>query len=345
MTAFPTYYLSFRSPLHVGERGVGLEETRTHVPADTLFGAIWSVWRLLHGLGDLETELLPRYQDGAGAEPFFITSAFPYADDIRLFPKPLGTLPGVKVSEEDAKAFRRIRYVSEAVFSSLARGDSQQFDRSHCISGGAAWVTNAERDRLSWLADELTGDPSLWRKTVVPRVTLDRLSSSSAIWHFGKLILQERCGLWFAARFNSAYPEVRSKFEGALRLLGDEGLCGERGAGYGLFELQAAKEQEIPGVEGATHCATLSPVFPKSESEARLLIGSGSAYDISARRGWVTSPEASNLRRKVAWMFSEGSVLTQTDQIFAGGLADVRPDLCSHKVWRYGYSFPAGVKV
>jgi CRISPR-associated protein Csm4 len=344
MRPFPTYYLSFRSPLHIGERGVGLEETRTHVPADTLFGAICSVWRLLYGKKDLEEELLPRFQEPAGAEPFFLTSAFPYAGTIRLFPKPLVRSLNLKVNEEDDKVFRRIRYVSESVFASLARGESLRFDREHCISGGAAWITEDEKEQLSWLADDLTGDPSLWRKAVVPRVTLDRLSSSSTIWHFGKLILQDGCGLWFAVRFNPDYQGLRKKFEAVLRLLGDEGLCGERGAGHGLFEVKGTKEQQIPGLVGTKHSVTLSPVWPKNEHQARLLTGDGSAYDLSPRRGWVTSPEAANLRRKVVWMLSEGSVLTEASEGFPGNLANVKPDDCSHDVWRYGYAFPTGVK-
>lgn len=345
MNPFPTYSLSFRSPLHIGERGVGLEETRTHVPSDTLFGAICSVWRLLYGVKELEKELLPRFRGTTGTEPFFLTSAFPYAGDVRLFPKPLACAPNLKVSEEDDKVFRRIRYVSESVFSSLAVGTAPKFDRQNCISGGAVWITEDEKKKLSWLADDLTGDLSLWKKAIVPRVTLDRLSSSSAIWHFGKLILQDGCGLWFATRFNPAYQEVRSKFEAALHLLGDEGLCGERGAGHGLFKVEKKEAREIPGVEGATHSVTLSPVWPKDAHQARLLTGDGSAYDLSPRRGWVTSPEAANLRRKVVWMLSEGSVLTAAPDGFPGDLANVKPDDCSHDVWRYGYAFPAGVKV
>jgi CRISPR-associated protein Csm4 len=345
MILFPTYYLSFRSPLHIGERGVGLEETRTYVPADTLFGAICSVWRLLYGTTKLQQELFSRFHGAAGAEPFFLTSAFPYAGNIRLFPKPLARSPNLKVSEEDDKVFRRIRFVSESLFALLASGKPPKFDRDHCISGGTTWVTQEEMEQLSWLADDLTGDPSLWRKAVVPRVTLDRLSSSSTIWHFGKLILQDGCGLWFAARFNPAYEDLQPKFEAALRLLGDEGLCGERGAGHGLFDVKEMKEREIPSVDISTHCVTLSPVWPKDEQEARLLTGDGSAYDLSPRRGWVTSPEAANLRRKVVWMFSEGSVLTKSSETFPGDLADVKPDACSHNVWRYGYAFPVGVKV
>jgi CRISPR-associated protein Csm4 len=316
-----------------------------HVAADTLFSAVCSMWRLLYGLDALRNDLLSPFKEPAGAEPFFLTSAFPYASDVRLFPKPLAQFPNLKVPEDDNKVFRRVRFVSEKVFSSLASGIPTKFDRGNCINGGAVWITKEDGEQLSGLADELTGDPSLWKKAVVPRVTLDRISWSSTIWHFGKLILQDGCGLWFAVRFNPAYPGLRQKFEAALRLLGDEGLCGERGAGHGLFEVKGTKEQEIPSLGGAKHSVTLSPVFPKDEHQARLLTAVGSAYELSARRGWVTSPEAANLRRKVVWMLSEGSVLTQAPESFPGDLANVKPDDCSHEVWRYGYAFPAGVKI
>lgn len=353
MSTFPTYYLSFRSPLHIGERGVGLEGTRTHVPADTLFGAICSVWRLLYGVDSLKEDLLLRFNGETGKEPFFLTSAFPYAhltcacpytSNVRLFPKPLAPFPNVKIGEEDDKVFRRIRYVSEGIFNAMLKGESLEFSREHCICGSAVWVTDKEKNQLSWLIDYTTGDTVLWKKAVVPRVTLDRLNSSSTIWHFGKLILLGGCGLWFAAWFNPEYKDLRQRFEAALHLLGDEGLGGERGAGHGLFELKKIEEQAIFDNKDAKHFVTLSPVYTEDKNQARLLTGDGSAYDLSPRRGWVTSPEAANLRRKVVWMFTEGSVLTKTTKGYPGGLADVKPDVCEHDVWRYGYAFAAGVR-
>ena len=345
MSLFFTYYLKFRSSLHIGERGVGLEETRTHVPADTLFSAICSVWRLFYSVDALEKELLSRFNSQTGKEPFFLTSAFPYAGNVRLFPKPLAQFPNLKISEGDDKIFRRVRYVSEGIFESITRGETLEFFREHCICGGAAWVTEAEKKQLSWLIDYTTGDTVVWKKAIVPRVTLDRVNSSSAIWHFGKLILLEGCGLWFAVWFNPEYPELRQRFEAVLRLLGDEGLCGERGAGHGLFKMEGPNEQAIPNNKDVKHFVTLSPVCPNDKNQARLLTGDGSAYDLSPRRGWVTSPEAANLRRKVIWMFTEGSVLTQTGESHPGRLVNVKPDVPVHDVWRYGYAFATGVKV
>jgi CRISPR type III-A-associated RAMP protein Csm4 len=87
MPSFLVYPLSFRSPLHVGKRGVGLEATRSYVPADTLFSALCVAWRELYGASDLCGQLLEPFSAGRG--PFFLTSAFPQAAGVRFFPRPL----------------------------------------------------------------------------------------------------------------------------------------------------------------------------------------------------------------------------------------------------------------
>jgi CRISPR/Cas system CSM-associated protein Csm4 (group 5 of RAMP superfamily) len=43
------YTLRFRAPLHIGERGIGQEETRDYVPADTLFSALCTMWSCCTG--------------------------------------------------------------------------------------------------------------------------------------------------------------------------------------------------------------------------------------------------------------------------------------------------------
>ena len=78
-----TYYLSFRSPLHLGRRGIGLEETEIWIPADTLFSAICQTWRTFYGEESL-TDFLTQYET---AEPFLLTSTFPFVGDIRFFPQ------------------------------------------------------------------------------------------------------------------------------------------------------------------------------------------------------------------------------------------------------------------
>jgi CRISPR-associated protein Csm4 len=343
MAPATAYILTFRSPLHVGERGVGLETARTHVPADTLFSALCSAWRVLYGVEALYRDVLDWFLAGDGSEPFFLTSAFPWGSSVRFFPRPLLRSRGLTLEAEDEKLFKRIRFISERVFAALLRGDSLTFRVGDCINGEAAWVTAEEKQHLQTWADDATGDVVLWKNAVVPRVTLDRISSASEIWHFGEMCFAHDTGLWLAVAFNADHgDELRRRFTACLRLLGDTGLGGERGAGHGLFTVGEPQELALAEAPAASHFVTLAPVCPRDAAEATRLADEGSTYELLTRRGWVTSPEGSHLRRKTVRMFAEGSVLAGR-QVRAGRLADVTPEaFVSHRVFRYGYAFPVG---
>jgi CRISPR-associated protein Csm4 len=195
--------------------------------------------------------------------------------------------------------------------------------------------------------NEEADDIVLWRTAVVPRVTLDRISSASEIWHFGAICLAAGAGLWFGVDVTpNQEMETLRRLEASLRLLGDHGLGGERSAGHGLFTVGQAETVSLPVVAGADHFVTLAPICPRHAAEAAALTGKTAAYDLLARRGWVTSPEAGNLRRKTVRMFSDGALLTGTGQPRPGHLVDVTPDvLTAHRVYRYGLGFPVGVKL
>jgi CRISPR-associated protein Csm4 len=346
MPSFLTYRLIFRAPLHIGERGVGLEVTRTHVPADTLFSALCSAWRELYGVEGLRNDILDWFTDvDGGSEPFVLSSAFPCAAGVRFFPKPLARLASITVHEGDDKAFKRVQYVSEGVFTRMVSGveAALTFQQADCINGNTVWVTEDERKNLADWTDDETGDIVLWKTHVVPRVTLDRLTSASEIWHFGEVHFAEGVCLWFAVDVNSEHGEtLRRRFRACLRVLGDTGLGGERGAGRGLFTVFDPTDEQLPEAKSLGRFITLSPLCPKA-SELDILINGHATYEMLPRRGWVTSPEASNLRRKMVWMLAEGSVLTHPGTGHIGQLVNVKPDACPHDVWRYGYAFPAGV--
>lgn len=340
-----TFRLSFRSPLHIGERGVGLEVTRTHLPADTLFSALCVAWRQLYGVNALCDDVLSWFTEIEGSEPFFLSSAFPYADKVELFPRPLVQSSNVQIDEEDHKAFKRVRFVSKRVFTAMVSKEALVFRKEDCVNKGVVWVHEEEKAALSAFRDDATDEIVLWKTAVVPRVTLDRITSASQIWHFGEVLFREGAGLWFAADFNDYEhgDELRFRFEACLRLLGDTGLGGERGSGHGLFSFQSGS-LELPDVQNANAFVTLAPLCPKDTTELASLTGNGASYELMPRRGWVTSPEGSNLRRKMIWMFAEGSVLTGGANPRPGFLVNVKPDPCPHDVWRYGYAFPVGVK-
>ncbi len=335
------YRLTFRGPVHIGERGVALEETRLHVPADTLFSAVCTWWRFLYGATALEEDVLDWFTAGTDL-PFRLSSAFPFAGEVLFFPRPLGRLESLSVRAEDWKAYKRVRLVSHQVLQSLVQGQPVQFSPELCVDRGTAWVTSEEMEQLMAFAEEAAQEIVLWRLATVPRVTIDRCSNASALWHFGEVRYAAGAGLWFAAIFNPAHgEEFRQRFESALAALGDAGLGGERNAGRGQSAFTVGQAQ-LPGADEASHFLTLAPFCPKDASETAALLADRPAYELLARRGWVTSPEGSNLRRRTVWMFAEGSTFSTTPGL-PGCLVDVTPDRCPHKVWRYGYAFPVGV--
>ena len=319
MSNHVTYHLNFRSPLHLGRRGVGLEETETSIPADTLFSAICQTWRTFYGEERL-TDFLAQYETG---EPFLLTSAFPFASNTRFFPKPLIDL---KVNADDErKKLKKVRFLSERRFRQIVNGESIAFDPDDLINDEQLWIHGDDKC-----------PPTVWKTEKRPRVTLDRQSSSSEIWHLGGVKFHEDCGLWFDAKFDT--EETQAQIETILRVLGDTGIGGERSAGYGLFDFHsqlASPESE----REMNRFVTLSPICPRDAGQLNTLVQGDVGYTLEERSGWIGSAEGNGLRRQQVWMFTEGSVLNGNGAQ-VGRLVDLKPDACPHPVWRYAYAWP-----
>ena len=325
-----TYHLNFRSPFHLGRRGVGLEETEISIPADTLFSAICQTWRTFYG-----KSLSPIFWlNTKRVKPFLLTSAFPFKDDIRFFPKPLIDL---KVNaDDDRKKLKKVQYLSERRFRQIVDGelitsdDADLMKDKDLINGGQLWVHDDERSRFQ-------DSPTVWKTDKKPRVTLDRQSSSSEIWHLKVVKFGEGCGLWFDAKFETA--ETQTQIETILHVLGDTGVGGERSAGYGLFDFHTGPAEPQPESE-LDRFVTLSPICPRDTDQlSALLQGDAIGYTLEERSGWIGSAEGNGLRRQQVWVFAEGSVLNGNGAR-VGRLVDLKPDSCPHPVWRYAYAWP-----
>ena len=77
--------LNFTSPLHIGEVGIGLEESSLVLHSDTIFNAICNALAKLYGR-DWVTDFLRNFE---AKPPFRISSGFPFADETLYFPKPM----------------------------------------------------------------------------------------------------------------------------------------------------------------------------------------------------------------------------------------------------------------
>ena len=334
------YYLEARSPFHLGERGVGLERTEVMAHADTLFSALCLTCREWYGLSELDNLLSAFLTD----PPFLFSSAFPYAAApggarIRLYPRPQGIPAGVK--EEDHKKFKKVKWVSEAVFYLWIRGELK-IENTRPLHDGEVWLSREEAQALG--VPEGNTEPRkpfrLWADSEVPRVSVDRASNASEIYRSGRVRFAPGGGLWVAFWWR---VEGWSTFvEELLQVLGDAGMGGERSAGHGQFSVAGSEWLSLPDPAG--HFVNLATYWPQPDEVTSVLEG-GAAYTLIMRRGWMGSPEGSALRRKAVRMIGEGSVLGMPSKAVLGGLADVTPDVFRHhRVYRYGYALPVGME-
>ncbi len=339
MENYTIYRLTFKTQLHLGrasgpaqEGSLGLEKTETYIPADTLFSAICQMWTTFYDPESLTT-FLNGYAEDNAVLPFALTSAFPFAHGVYLFPKPM-TFP--KPSETPSKKSKRVRFVSQSLFQNMVSGNPPEFNENQLVNGEEVWMTPEEREQLETSDGD---DFTIWTTNTRPRVTLGSRNSGSEIWHVQTVQFNTDCGLWFAAQFDS--DETKYKIETLLRVLGDSGIGGERNAGYGTFDFTEAT-LKIPTPETGSQFVTLSPICPKSPEQLAQLLTGNIAYTLNPLTGWVSSTGTAS-RRKQVNMFAEGSVLHASDT-HIGRLVDLRPDNWEHPVYRYGYAWQVGTK-
>ena len=338
MGTYTVYRLKFKTQLHLGRAtgaaqtgSLGLEKTETYISADTLFSAICQMWTTFYDTASL-TDFLNPYTAENGSLPFTLTSAFPYANNVYLFPKPL-------IFKSTSKKSKRVQFVSRSLFENIITGNLPTFDEKdekNVITGEKVWVNSEEKKQLKKAMNEKL---NVWETTTRPRVSIDRQTEESSIWHVETVQFNTDCGLWFAVNYDS--DETKQKIETLLRVLGDNGIGGERNAGYGLFDFGEVA-LDIPTAEDSTQFVTLSPICPKSSEQLEHLLKGDIAYNLNPLTGWVGS-HGTYKRRKQINMFTEGSVLNASDESI-GRLVDLKPDNWTHPVYRYGYAWQVGIK-
>ena len=329
MTEFDLYMLHPTSSFHLGERGVGMEESSSIFHSDSLFGAISWAWDMLHGTDELEA-MLDLFR--SGDVPFVISSAFPYAKDLMLFPRPLN------VAGEMPDKISKARIVSHGIFERMLNG--KELTDPSIIHGGDVLLTGSEKKMIDGFDIE-DGYARFWKITDTPRVVLDRSNRSSEIYHVGEVSFSEGCGLFFLVDF--MHSGIKQRFEAALRLLGDEGVGGERSSGKGGFDLRC-KTLSLSAPD-SRYSTTISLYHP-TKREVEEGVVKSSRYKLVSRRGWISSPSVRGLRKKSVRMMAEGSILPIDGKRFKGSLVDVTPEkMTAHKVYRYGLAFEVSAKV
>ncbi|MFM8444285.1 MAG: type III-A CRISPR-associated RAMP protein Csm4 [Methylococcus sp.] len=310
------YRLAFTAPFHIDSRGNdNYEQAEPCLRSDTLSAAILAVWARLAPEGAAER---------AAAPPYRLSSAMPWAGDIRFLPRPIPTL-AVRLEPErlrDNKRLKKIQWLSENLWRAVAGGlPLNDADAIQIRSGG-----------LALLRDERLPVDPLWVHEERPRLAMDRAANAHAeslLFHFGRVWFQPEAGLYFLAEFDS--DAARAGFETALALLGDEGIGADRSSGNGAFRCQPEPAPEVR-LARAGPAMALSLVNPAPADQRQGWLD-GAAWKLASRGGWTGQ---TGLRKRRLRMFAEGSVFPQP---LAGRVADVTPERAPHPVYRDGRGF------
>ncbi|MBT9138183.1 MAG: hypothetical protein DDT31_00733 [Syntrophomonadaceae bacterium] len=316
------------APFHLGIKEDVLEKTSEYVHSDTLFSAICSSFRLLYGNDEL-VKMLGSFENGM--PPFLISSAFPYINDVLLFPLPKHM--DLSRYSEDWKKFKKAEFVSYELFKNILNDEDLDghVKEDGLIQDKRVLLTGEEISKIK--------TKKIWNKKETPRVVVDRETSASQIYHFGEVAYSKGCGLHFLIDFKDR--GFNEKVRAAIRLLSDEGIGGDRTYGKGLFKKPEFAELDI-NLAPKEHFVTLSLYYPQKEEISKL---SRRYYELTSRGGWMYSPVAQNLRRKTIRMFVEGSVFKAQEGTY-GCLKSVKPDVFKdHNVFRYGYAFAVPLEV
>ncbi|MEW6619056.1 MAG: type III-A CRISPR-associated RAMP protein Csm4 [bacterium] len=324
MEDITAYKLEFKTPLHLGQEGIGLEKTDMIIHSDTLFSALLSCWNLFYA-DDLEKEIINN-------PPFIISSAFPFSKDDYFLPRPM-----IRITlnqEVQSKQIKKIRFISKGLFERIIIGEEVLFTEENTLQGGLFWTETQDTSQ------------GIFKKREVPRVSIDRRTNTSDIFYFNELVFTQGCGLFFLVKFLS--PQIRQKFETVLNLMGDEGIGGDKHLGKGVFDVLKDEPFKLNTPSQANHFLTLS-LFHPTEDEIKKGLLNNSSYELILRRGWLHSKGAMSLKRKSIRMFLEGSVFKEFGQKGYGNIPNVlekNEELgTNHNVYRYGITFNIPIKV
>ena len=311
--------LHFTAPVHLGDVGIGLEESSIVLHSDTIFNAICNALAKLNGI-EWVTDFLEKFKE----KPCFrISSGFPFIGDTLFFPKPRNRANITdELRQEYGKGLKKTSYLTKKYFERwIGGGELSKEDIKE--------ITGCDLSDLSTHCKEM----------LLPKVSIDRAQAESSIYFLGSVRFKENSGLWFIVDCDDdGYETVVLP---ALRLLQHDGIGGKRAWGYGAFRLtDDTIEMKLPDV--GAHIL-LSLYYP-ADREKRLFALLKSRWDFVLRGGYALPYGLKGSQQKPQMLFiSEGSVFEEKP---AGKLVEYDSHIEGlHRLYHYGlaYSIPISI--
>ncbi len=332
---------------HFGDHGLDQEGTRVTLASDSLFSALLTRLAETQGGPALEAWLAPFL---AGTPPFRISSTFPYAGKVRLFPRPEAALRGANETAARPKELKKVAYLSEALFRRVLAGErlADLYPAALKLQGGQALIDPSEKAALPEAMQQDEASP-VWKKETRPRVTLGRGAQNSALYVTGRVWYAPGCGLWFGLAWEAgALARLGGPLTSLLADLAAAGLGAERSAGYGACSIDPGGEIDLPLAAGQPW-VSLSRYLPRPE-ELPAIQWKAAAYTVQRVGGWIASQDGRGQRRRPLNLLAEGATLGGLDGLPVGRIAEVQPVYdqsapLGHPVYRSGLAFPVAIQL
>lgn len=322
--------LNFTSPLHIGEVGIGLEESSLVLHSDTIFNAICNALSKLYGR-DWVTGFLRNFESNP---PFRISSGFPFADQTLYFPKPMNRANIVDgLLQNYSKKLKKTNYLTKGFFEKwIAEEKLSEKDLKEITENEAAKDCDDK-------------DSGFGKGFLLPKVSISRESAESSIYFLGSVRFKEKSGLWFILDCTS--KEWENRVRSALRLLQHDGIGGKRTWGYGSFILEEEILQlELP--DSSAHLL-LSLFYPNESEdpaadEKQLFSGKNARWGFSQRGGYAYPYGSISSAQKPQRLFiKEGSIFEKKPE---GKLIEDDSDLEGiEKLYHYGFAYSIPISI
>jgi CRISPR type III-A-associated RAMP protein Csm4 len=304
--------------------------------SDTIYSAVTAA---MLQLGMLD-EWLDATARSSGPPAVVLSSCFPFLDDHLLVPPPRHVWPPPPSPKVRWKA---ARFVPLSVVESLLAGEAVSEER---------WAADSESECLVPVERGTVRTP--FHRALRPAAAVDRMTGSSELHRTACIEFLRGAGMWLAASFANEDAESRwaDPLAGAVRLLGDTGIGGERSRGWGHSEQVEITRGEIselfklraPGngsVESETAFWLLSLFHPSEQDAVDWQRGN---YALIARGGRVDSPALAGAEKQMLRLVEEGSVL-YAQSAPVGRARDVAPEGFPHPVFRSGFALAVPISV
>jgi CRISPR type III-A-associated RAMP protein Csm4 len=293
--------------------------------SDALYSAI-TLALIELGQGD---EWLAATATQARGSDVRLSSCFPFVDDVLFLAPPDTHWPppaSLRIRWKGA------RYVPASAVAQLLI-DKPLLEEHYVVDGVSECLLPVIRNVAA---------PSPFRVAVRSRAAVDRLGSGVEPHRTACVEFAKGAGIWMAFTFADATAASRwaPAIQGALRLIADSGLGGERSSGWGRFEqpdfvegdlaqiLFAGRYRAPQEVDGQWLLSLFSPAADETVDWRR------GTYRVITRTGRV---ERAGVEKRANNMIAEGGVLVAPEPL-RGMARDVAPEGFPHPVYRAGFA-------